>query len=81
MLKLREGWQIGKMDDCYKGSGEWVWADFYGASWEYAYAKLVNNKVYAYPNGDQEDFEFDSIEEAHAYLLSVGSESPWEVVE
>jgi hypothetical protein len=40
----------------------------------------VNNKLYVYPNGDEEDFEFDSIEEAHAYLLSVGSESPWEEV-
>jgi hypothetical protein len=80
MLKLREGWQIGKMNGCPKGSGEWVGADFGGASWEYAYAQLVNNRVYAYPDGDQEDFEFDTIEEAHAYLLSVGSESPWEEV-
>jgi hypothetical protein len=80
MLKLREGWQIGEMNDCDESCGEWVYADFYGASWECAYAQIVNNRVYAYPNGDQEDVEFNTIEEAHAYLLSVGSESPWEEV-
>ncbi len=79
-LKLRKGWKISKFNNCYKGSGEWVLADFYGASWECAYAQIVNNRVYAYPNGDQEDVEFNTIEEAHAYLLSVGSESPWEQV-
>ena len=77
-LKLRDGWKIGKMNNCYEGSGEWVYLDLQDASWEYAYAQFVNNKLYVYPNGDEEDFEFDSIEEAHAYLLSVGSESPWE---
>ena len=84
MLKLREGWKIAEMNDSDKGfcrRGEWVYLDLQDASWEYAYAQLVNNRVFAYPNGDQEDFEFDSIEEAHAYLINVGSESPWEVVE
>jgi hypothetical protein len=36
--------------------------------------------VAAFPHGGLQCRVFDTIEEAHAYLLSVGSESPWEEV-
>ena len=78
-LKLRDGWEIGKTDKCYKPECDWVYLA--GENWESAYAQFMDEKVYVYPNGEREDFEFDSIEDAHAYLISVGSESPWEVVE
>ena len=78
MLKLREGWETGKTDKCYNPELVWVYKE--GENWESAYAQFMDEKVYVYPDGDGEDFEFNSIEDAHAYLLSVGSESPWEEV-
>jgi hypothetical protein len=78
MLKLRKGWTIGKNDN-YNSKSDWIFK--VGEDWQYAYALLVNNKIFAYPHGLDsypDSFEFDSIEDAHAYLIESGSESPWE---
>ena len=68
--------EIKKMNNPYRGDHEWIHPE--GEDWERAYALLESKGVYVYPNGGSDDFEFDSIEQAHACLLSVGSESPWE---
>jgi hypothetical protein len=77
-LKVREGWKIEKMYNPYRKGHERIYRE--GESWGHAYALIESKGIYVYPNGGMNDFEFDSIEEAHAYLLSVGSESPWEEV-
>lgn len=77
-LRLKQGWTVGK-DDNYNPF-DWIFK--VGEDWQYAYVLLANSKVIAYPHGLNsfpDHFEFDSIEDAHAYLISVGSESPWEV--
>jgi hypothetical protein len=78
MLKLRKGWKTYK-DDC---TCTYIYApeEGLGSSRWYVDMDPDGQNVCAYPHGGWEDFEFDSIEEAHAYLLSVGSESPWEEV-
>ena len=37
-----------------------------------------NGKAYAFPHGGFDCEEFDTIDEAHAYLIERGSESPFE---
>lgn len=75
-LKLKENWIMAKEDSCYDPECDWIFqAD---ESWDYAYVQLVKGKIFVYPHGHHEDFLVNSIEEAHAYLLSVNSESPWE---
>ena len=80
-LQLKEGWEIGKR---FKLKEAWEdplpdWVYPASKNWESAYAQFVDNKVYVYPHGEYDHFEFDSIKDAHAYLISVGSESPWEL--
>ena len=79
MLRIKSGWTIGKNGNYNSKSFDWIFK--VGEDWQYAYVLLVDSKIIAYPHGLNsfpDHFEFNSIEEAHAYLLSVGSESPWE---
>ena len=79
-LRLRKGWTVGKDGNYNSEFFDWIFK--VGEDWQYAYVLLVNSKIVAYPHGLNsfpDHFEFNSIEEAHAYLISVGSESPWEV--
>jgi hypothetical protein len=79
-LRLKQGWTTGKNDN-YNSKSDWIFK--VGEDWQYAYVLLVNSKIFAYPHGLDsypDSFEFDSTEDAHAYLISVGSESPWEEV-
>jgi len=77
-MKLKENWVTEKIKNCYQPESEWIFKS--DESWDYSYAQFVNNKIYVYPHGNHDDFEFDTIKEAHEYLISVGSESPWEEV-
>lgn len=75
MLKLREGWEVREEYDTEK---RWIIPP--DGDWENAYAMVGSSaEVYVYPfgNGELKDCKFDSIEEAHAYLIASGSESPW----
>jgi hypothetical protein len=76
-LKLREGWQTLNTDYC-----AYLYApdeSTSGSKW-YVDMGLDGQNVHAYPNGGRESVGFDTIEEAHAYLIESGSESPWEEV-
>jgi hypothetical protein len=74
MLKLRDGWQAFTTEhgDTYLYS-----PDKPTTSWNY-HVDIDADMVAAFPHGGLQCRVFDTIEEAHAYLLSVGSESPWE---
>jgi len=78
MLRLRKGWQS---------------VTSYGVTCLYAPDEMTTSKVWymdyldtpddekeiaAYPNGGSEFRVFSDMNEAHAYLINVGSESPWE---
>jgi hypothetical protein len=78
MLKLREGWKTWETDCSIYFYPPWTSPKF-GPFW-YVYMDLNAKIVYAYPNGGNDSFKCKSTEEAHAYLLSVGSKSPWEEV-
>lgn len=74
-LKLRDGWKTCETDHCI-----YIYAPEglrFSAEW-YVDMDPDTGIVYAYPDGGSDGFKFGTIEEAHAYLLSVGSESPWE---
>jgi hypothetical protein len=75
-LTLRDGWAMTIDASGYIGWGR------IGAPDALAYVIMTNTgAVYAYPFGKwgEDSGELcDSLLEAHAYLLSVGSESPWE---
>ena len=79
MLKLKEGW-VEK-----RGSGNDSIADRYiyrnGHSAIDSFAILLaRGNICAYADGgDAKVTSVDTIEQAHEWLLSVGSESPWEV--
>jgi hypothetical protein len=75
MLKLKQGWQTHKTDRCayLYAPGE----DVTGINW---YVDIDKNGVCAYPHAGPDSVCFDTIEKAHEYLLSVGSESPWEEI-
>lgn len=76
MLKLRDGWQT--CTPC----GDTVYLYPPGettTSLGYYVDKDADN-VGAYPHGGRDCRVFDTIEEAHAYLIASGSESPWEEV-
>jgi len=74
-LTLRDGWAV--VSNCWNPKTDWLFQD--NQSWHYAYAQFTDGKVYVYPYGSSKCFEFDTIEEAHAYLIKVSSQSPWEV--
>jgi hypothetical protein len=75
MLKLRDGWKTLNTDYC-----TYLYAPDESTSCSRWYVEMnhLNKDIYAYPKGARESVGFDIIEEAHAYFLSVGSESPWE---
>jgi hypothetical protein len=85
-IKLRDGWTL---DD----DGHCVWIHLDGDHYLNAYAIVVTDDesvVYfaAYPHGGKKRTELPTLggkrcntaEEAHTYLVSAGSESPWEEV-
>jgi len=77
MLKLRDGWQTLNTDYC-----TYLYApdeSTSGSAW-YVEMNHGHEDIYAYPNGGRESVGFDTIEEAHEYLINEGSESPWEEV-
>jgi hypothetical protein len=78
MLKLRDGWKTLNTDYC-----TYLYAPDENTSGSKWYVEIyhINKDIYAYPNGGRESVGFDTIEEAHEYLINEGSESPWEVVE
>ena len=74
MMSLRSGWKTSYP------SG-WRWFHRVGEDWSSPYAvDTGGGRVFAYANGNSPQREFPTVREAHAYLLSVGSESPWEEV-
>jgi hypothetical protein len=79
MLKLRKGWKTYKADDY---AYTYLYAPEEGLDSPRWYVNMDpdGQNVCAYPHGGWESVEFDTIEEAHAYFLSVGSDSPWEEV-
>lgn len=75
-LRLREGWEA-ETDSVERMIYKRVGADSL-----FAYVIEAPFVVRAYPYGDFDLYYgrvCESLEEAHTYLLSVGSESPWEV--
>jgi hypothetical protein len=81
MLRLRKGWQsvtsgretyIYPPDEITTSKGWYM---------DYLDAPDDEKEIAAYPNGGDEFRVFSDMNEAHAYLINVGSESPWEVVE
>ena len=75
MLKLREGWEV--FTD-YPTVFQWIHRT--GDDVDDSFAACdADGCVIAYPFGGREleDCKFDSIEEAHAFLIASGSESPW----
>ena len=81
-LKVRDGWTADDDGNC---------VFFYPTGTNYldAYAALVPDAYVAvFPNGREKrtylpalgGVRFNTIQEAHAYLIKIGSESPWEVV-
>ena len=74
-LRLRDGWRIAA--NCWNAKTDWLFRD--NENWHHAYAQFTDGKVYVYPYGSSKCFEFNSLAEAHAYLLKVSSQSPWEV--
>jgi hypothetical protein len=76
MLKLRDGWKTFQTD-----CGIYLYAPeglTFGSGW-YVDIDRDTGIVSASADGGYDSVRCDSIEEAHEYLLSVGSESPWEV--
>lgn len=75
MLKLREGWEVS-----VDFSTGWNWIHRTGGDVDDSFAACSpGGLVIAYPFGGREleDCKFDSIENAHAYLIASGSDSPW----
>jgi len=76
MMSLRSGWRTSNPYP----SG-WRWFHRVGEDWSSPYAvDTGGDRVFTYANGNSPQREFPTVREAHAYLLSVGSESPWEEV-
>jgi hypothetical protein len=74
-LTLRKGWKTFETDCCiYFYAPEGL---TFGSGW-YADIDRDTGSVSASADGGHDSVRCESIEEAHEYLLSVGSESPWE---
>jgi hypothetical protein len=75
-LTLRDGWQA-----CTTEHGDtYLYPPKKPTTcWSY-YVDLDADMVAAFPHGGFQCRVFDTIEEAHAYLIESGSESPWEEV-
>jgi hypothetical protein len=82
MLRLRKGWQsVTERGVTYLFPPEEITT---GNGWYIDYLDMPDDEkeIAAYPNGGESEYLlFSDMNEAHAYLISVGSESPWEVVE
>jgi hypothetical protein len=81
MLRLRKGWQSVTSDRVtYLYAPDEITT---GKGWYIDYLDTPDDEkeIAAYPNGGSEFRVFSDMNEAHAYLINVGSESPWEVVE
>ena len=75
-LKLREGWE----ETIDQPSG-WRWFHRSSGSWEKPYAvDTGKGQVFTYAHGVAPCCIFFTVEKAHAYLVEMGSESPWEEV-
>jgi NTP pyrophosphatase (non-canonical NTP hydrolase) len=80
MLKLKEGWveiPVTHGDVFLSRDGEGIGEAFA------SYTEGLNDEpldIQVYPNGNGTPVKLSTRELAHAHLLSVGSESPWEVV-
>jgi hypothetical protein len=72
MLKLRDGWNVvntgGRISYIYPPPE---------IGTEY-FVDMDSESIWVYPNGNQKSYRFDTLKEAHEYLLYVDSESPWE---
>jgi hypothetical protein len=74
-LTLRDGWKTCETDcSIYLYAPEGL---IFGSGW-YVEIDRDTEIVWASANGGHDSVRCESIEEAHEYLLSVGSESPWE---
>ena len=73
-LRLRKGWTTLK-----EGGTTYIYPPGKLASSIEWYASVDGIAVAAYPHGKCYVQVFGTIEEAHAYLIEKGSESPWEV--
>jgi hypothetical protein len=73
-LRLREGWTA-----VTSGATTYIYPPGESTTGIRWYVDMDDDEIAAYPNGDRQAQVFDTVEEAHAYLLESGSESPWEV--
>ena len=72
-LKLRDGWEsVTRNEVTYLYPPDGIGKSF---SW---YVSISNDKIIVYPHGGLKGAFFSTIEDAHAYLIKEGSESPWE---
>jgi hypothetical protein len=81
-LKVREGWQSVTGISCgvtYLYPPREITTS---NGWYVDYIDMPDDEkeIAAYPNGGREYRVFSDMNEAHAYLINVGSESPWEEV-
>jgi hypothetical protein len=80
MLRLRKGWQsVTANRVTYLYPPEEITT---GNGWYMDYLDTPDDEkeIAAYPNGGNEYRVFSDMNEAHAYLINIGSESPWEEV-
>ena len=80
MLRLRKWWQSVNADIVtYLYSPDEITTS---KGWYMDYLDTPDDEkeIAAYPNGGDEFRVFSDMNEAHAYLINVGSESPWEEV-
>ena len=78
MLRLRKGWKsVTDRGVTYLYPLEEVTT---GNGWYVDYLDIADGEkeIAAYPNGREEFVVFYDMNEAHAYLIESGSESPWE---
>jgi hypothetical protein len=77
-LTLRKGWQAFTP---HEGYSTYLYPPDTDPTGLYFYVDMDADMVAAYLHGDARYCRvFDTIEEAHAYLVENGSESPWEEV-
>lgn len=74
MMMLRDGW---KASIGYPSG--WRWFHRVEDNWDVPYAvDTGDGRVFAWAHGVSPWHIFSTVREAHAYLISSGSESPWE---
>ena len=77
MLKLREGWQ-----SVVEGGVTYLYPPVPINLYYIDYVDTPDDEkeIVAYPDGGSDFQVFKDMNEAHAYLIESGSESPWEEV-